>query len=91
MFEPASFTRAFPSSVSYSTSFLLISDANRTINDWRTCNDGIGVKVKPKQGDAVLFWSATPDLQLDDHALHGMVCMLCIIALHEWKLLCSWF
>ena len=47
------------------------TDGNRTITDWRTCNDNIGVKVKPRQGDAVLFWSTRPDLQLDDHALHG--------------------
>lgn len=51
--------------------FFFVADGNRTINDWRTCNDNIGVKVKPKQGDAVLFWSANPDLTLDDHALHG--------------------
>eukprot|EP00195_Chlamydomonas_chlamydogama_P007242 CAMPEP_0202899950 /NCGR_PEP_ID=MMETSP1392-20130828/9342_1 /ASSEMBLY_ACC=CAM_ASM_000868 /TAXON_ID=225041 /ORGANISM="Chlamydomonas chlamydogama, Strain SAG 11-48b" /LENGTH=355 /DNA_ID=CAMNT_0049586255 /DNA_START=116 /DNA_END=1183 /DNA_ORIENTATION=+ len=46
-------------------------NGNRTITDWRTCEDGIGIKVKPKQGDAVLFWSTKPDLTLDDHALHG--------------------
>uniref|UniRef100_A0A7S0RYG0 procollagen-proline 4-dioxygenase n=1 Tax=Chlamydomonas leiostraca TaxID=1034604 RepID=A0A7S0RYG0_9CHLO len=44
---------------------------NRTIADWRSCSDGLGVKVKPKQGDAVLFWSTTPDLELDPHSLHG--------------------
>ncbi len=31
-------------------------NGNRTIEDWRTCGDNIGLKVKPKQGDAVLFW-----------------------------------
>jgi hypothetical protein len=31
-------------------------NGNRTIEDWRTCDDNIGLKVKPKQGDAVLFW-----------------------------------
>mmetsp|Transcript_13032 Transcript_13032/g.37880 ORF Transcript_13032/g.37880 Transcript_13032/m.37880 type:complete len:289 (+) Transcript_13032:762-1628(+) len=44
---------------------------NDTIADWRGCEDNIGVKVKPRQGDAVLFWSTRPDLSLDDHALHG--------------------
>jgi prolyl 4-hydroxylase len=29
------------------------------------------LKVKPKRGDAVLFWSTSPDLTLDTHALHG--------------------
>eukprot|EP00798_Chlamydomonas_sp_ICE-L_P005318 gene5318-18564_t len=47
------------------------SNANLTINDWRTCADHLGIKVKPRQGDAVLFWSANPDLSLDDHSLHG--------------------
>ncbi len=28
-------------------------------------------KYKPRQGDAVLFYSLTPDLQIDRKALHG--------------------
>ena len=44
--------------------------ANREIKDWRNCNDG-SFKYKPRQGDAVLFWGVTPDLEIDAHALHG--------------------
>ncbi|GFH31359.1 Fe2OG dioxygenase domain-containing protein, partial [Haematococcus lacustris] len=45
--------------------------ADKAVADWRTCSDGMGIKVKPRQGDAVLFWSATPSLELDPRALHG--------------------
>ncbi len=47
------------------------ADANLTIADWRGCSDGLGLKVKPKVGDAVLFWSYGPDLALDVRSLHG--------------------
>ena len=31
----------------------------------------MGLKVKPRKGDAVLFLSTFPDGTYDDHALHG--------------------
>lgn len=46
-----------------------IDNGEKVINDWKSCDEGL--KVKPKMGDAVLFWSVTPDLQLDHRALHG--------------------
>ncbi|EFJ34981.1 hypothetical protein SELMODRAFT_82355, partial [Selaginella moellendorffii] len=30
-----------------------------------------GVSVRPKRGDALLFWSMSPDAQLDHSSLHG--------------------
>ncbi len=53
------------------------------IADWRTCEDGLGIKVKPKQGDCVLFWSAKPDLAIDAHALHG-ACAVVSAAFLTW-------
>eukprot|EP00197_Chlamydomonas_leiostraca_P008009 CAMPEP_0202866064 /NCGR_PEP_ID=MMETSP1391-20130828/7180_1 /ASSEMBLY_ACC=CAM_ASM_000867 /TAXON_ID=1034604 /ORGANISM="Chlamydomonas leiostraca, Strain SAG 11-49" /LENGTH=348 /DNA_ID=CAMNT_0049545977 /DNA_START=31 /DNA_END=1077 /DNA_ORIENTATION=- len=44
--------------------------ATKDIIDWRNCNDG-SFKYKPRLGDAVLFWSTTPDGEIDPHALHG--------------------
>lgn len=32
-----------------------------------------GLHVKPKMGDALLFWSMRPDATLDPSSLHGMV------------------
>ncbi|MEW5309985.1 MAG: hypothetical protein WDW38_001822 [Sanguina aurantia] len=43
---------------------------NRLITDWRNCDDG-SYKYKPRLGDAVLFWSVTPDGELDPRSLHG--------------------
>ncbi|MEW5303489.1 MAG: hypothetical protein WDW36_006175 [Sanguina aurantia] len=43
---------------------------NRLITDWRNCDDG-SYKYKPRLGDAVLFWSVTPDGDLDPRSLHG--------------------
>jgi len=41
----------------------------RTI-DYKACDTGI--KIKPRKGDALLFWSMDPDGKtLDKHALHG--------------------
>lgn len=40
------------------------------MSDWRSCDDG-SFKYQPRQGDAVLFWGVTPDLEIDQHALHG--------------------
>ena len=37
--------------------------------DYKSCNTGI--KVKPRAGDALLFWSMNPDHTLDRHSLHG--------------------
>lgn len=34
------------------------------------CGKG-GLSVKPKMGDALLFWSMKPDATLDEHSLHG--------------------
>lgn len=33
--------------------------------------DCIGLKVKPKAGDALLFWSMYPNGKIDPHSLHG--------------------
>lgn len=30
-----------------------------------------GLSVKPKMGDALLFWSMKPDASLDPSSLHG--------------------
>lgn len=30
-----------------------------------------GLSVKPKMGDALLFWSMKPDAELDPSSLHG--------------------
>ena len=30
-----------------------------------------GLSVKPKMGDALLFWSTRPDATLDPSSLHG--------------------
>lgn len=38
--------------------------------DYTACN-ATGIQVKPRKGDAVLFWSAYPDGRIDKHALHG--------------------
>lgn len=46
-----------------------LNNADKPVDDWKSCDDGL--KVKPKKGDAVLFWSVTPDLGLDHRALHG--------------------
>lgn len=32
-----------------------------------------GLSVKPKMGDALLFWSMKPDATLDPSSLHGMI------------------
>jgi len=32
-----------------------------------------GLSVKPKMGDALLFWSMTPDATLDPSSLHSMI------------------
>lgn len=37
--------------------------------DYKACDTGI--KIKPRAGDALLFWSAKPDCTLDKYALHG--------------------
>lgn len=37
--------------------------------DYKACNTGI--KVKPRAGDALLFWSQNPDTTVDKHSLHG--------------------
>jgi len=44
---------------------------NDPITDWRNCDDGKGLKYKPRKGDAVLFWDTLPDGKIDAHALHG--------------------
>lgn len=31
----------------------------------------VGLAVKPKMGDALLFWSMKPDASLDPSSLHG--------------------
>uniref|UniRef100_A0A1D1ZU81 Fe2OG dioxygenase domain-containing protein n=1 Tax=Auxenochlorella protothecoides TaxID=3075 RepID=A0A1D1ZU81_AUXPR len=37
--------------------------------DYTKCDTGI--QVKPRKGDALLFWNINPDGSLDQHALHG--------------------
>ncbi|KAL4434033.1 hypothetical protein ABPG75_000474 [Micractinium tetrahymenae] len=37
--------------------------------DYKACDTGI--KVKPRQGDALLFWSVSPNGTVDKHSLHG--------------------
>lgn len=32
-----------------------------------------GLSVKPKMGDALLFWSMKPDASLDSSSLHGQL------------------
>ena len=44
---------------------------SRPIDDWRNCDDGVGLKYKPRKGDAVLFWDVLPDGKLDPQSLHG--------------------
>ncbi|KAK4773475.1 hypothetical protein SAY87_028494 [Trapa incisa] len=39
-------------------------------NELSECGKG-GLSVKPKMGDALLFWSMKPDATLDEHSLHG--------------------
>ena len=37
----------------------------------RECGDGDGLAVYPKKGDALLFYSQTPDAHLDPQSFHG--------------------
>ena len=37
-----------------------------------------GLSVKPKMGDALLFWSMMSDATLDPSSLHGMIYFSCI-------------
>lgn len=39
-------------------------------NELSECGKG-GLSVKPKMGDALLFWSMKPDATLDPSSLHG--------------------
>lgn len=41
----------------------------RPIADWADCKEGF--KYRPRAGDAVLFYSLTPDGKIDPRALHG--------------------
>ena len=36
---------------------------------YKSCDQGL--KVKPRKGAALLFWSINPDGTYDDHSLHG--------------------
>lgn len=38
--------------------------------DYTACN-ATGILVRPRRGDALLFWSAHPDGSIDKHSLHG--------------------
>ncbi|KAF3665398.1 Prolyl 4-hydroxylase 5 [Capsicum annuum] len=44
-------------------------------NELSECGKG-GLSVKPKMGDALLFWSMKPDASLDPSSLHGSVLSL---------------
>eukprot|EP00199_Chlamydomonas_sp_CCMP681_P001660 CAMPEP_0119108132 /NCGR_PEP_ID=MMETSP1180-20130426/13484_1 /TAXON_ID=3052 ORGANISM="Chlamydomonas cf sp, Strain CCMP681" /NCGR_SAMPLE_ID=MMETSP1180 /ASSEMBLY_ACC=CAM_ASM_000741 /LENGTH=364 /DNA_ID=CAMNT_0007093715 /DNA_START=1 /DNA_END=1095 /DNA_ORIENTATION=+ len=46
-------------------------NASRVIQNWRTCDDGIGLMYKPRQGDAVMFHSLHTNGEIDQQALHG--------------------
>ena len=37
----------------------------------RECGDGDGLAVYPKKGDALLFYSQTPNAHLDPQSFHG--------------------
>lgn len=41
-------------------------------NELSECGKG-GLSVKPKMGDALLFWSMKPDASLDPSSLHGLL------------------
>ncbi|KAG2450234.1 hypothetical protein HYH02_000331 [Chlamydomonas schloesseri] len=47
------------------------ANVDKPITNWTDCDADGGLRYKPRAGDAVLFWSAYPDGQLDQHALHG--------------------
>ena len=54
------------------TSFLLEGkDGMKRLShiDYKQCN--MGIKIKPRAGDALLFWSVNPDQTVDKHSLHG--------------------
>ena len=39
-------------------------------NEFSDCGKG-GLSIKPKMGNAILFWSMKPDATLDPSSLHG--------------------
>jgi prolyl 4-hydroxylase len=44
----------------------------RAVTDWADCSEAAGgYRYKPRAGDAVLFFSLTPDGKIDPRALHG--------------------
>ena len=56
-----------------------------------------GLAVKPRRGDALLFWSMRPDTSVDPSSLHGKIgatlhnlfsCFFCFIAIYP-HILCS--
>ena len=50
-----------------------VSDADDSKSDfgeYSECGKG-GAAVRPRRGDALLFWSLKPDASLDDKSLHG--------------------
>eukprot|EP00245_Coleochaete_scutata_P012934 TRINITY_DN5118_c0_g1_i1.p1 TRINITY_DN5118_c0_g1~~TRINITY_DN5118_c0_g1_i1.p1 ORF type:complete len:273 (+),score=58.17 TRINITY_DN5118_c0_g1_i1:96-914(+) len=47
------------------------ADGNREDLDQLSECAKAGVSVRPKRGDALLFWSLTPEAKLDPKALHG--------------------
>jgi prolyl 4-hydroxylase len=45
------------------------------VPDWDTLSECAqrGLSVRPRMGDALLFWSMKPDATLDPTSLHGML------------------
>lgn len=46
-----------------------------------------GLAVKPKMGDALLFWSMKPDATLDPLSLHGQFSDLSAVLITFFKLI----
>lgn len=44
-------------------------------NELSKCGEK-GLSIKPKMGDALLFWSMKPDASLDPLSLHGLLLLI---------------
>lgn len=43
----------------------------RNITDWNSCEDPSALIIKPRLGDAVLFYNVLPNLAINEQALHA--------------------